>query len=252
MLAQKRRDAIAAMLKENGAVIASDLVERLGVSLETVRRDLLLMEQQGRLSRVHGGAVEKRDMRPLLGRSERDREQSRNKRELSAKAASFVSEGDIIGIDSGSTAKVFAEVLSERFNRLTVVTHSMDVIQKLSEKQGFDLLLCGGRYYAEENAFYGALTLSALQELHVQKAFVFPSAVSLEGGIGDFQDDFAQIQKAMIRIADEVYVLADSSKFEAKALLKLSEMKKDYRYVTDHALSEELLRLYRENDIDIH
>ena len=87
-----------------------------------------------------------------------------------------------------------------------------------------------------------------LKNLHMQKAFVFPSALSLEYGICDYQEDLYPIQKQLIQSSDDIFVLADSSKFEKKALLKVEEMKKTYTYVTDSDLPEELLQLYREND----
>jgi DeoR/GlpR family transcriptional regulator of sugar metabolism len=131
---------------------------------------------------------------------------------------------------------------------LTVITHSLDVFRILCDCEGFSLILCGGHYLREEHAFFGALTLDMLKNLHMQKAFVFPSALSLEYGICDYQEDLYPIQKQLIQSSDDIFVLADSSKFEKKALLKVEEMKKTYTYVTDSDLPEELLQLYREND----
>ena len=85
----------------------------------------------------------------------------------------------------------------------------------------------------------------------MEKAFIFPWAVSIEFGICDYQDDLLQIQKEMIKNADNVYVLSDSSKFEKKALLKLDDMKNDFYYITDNNLPVGLEKLYRENNINI-
>ena len=103
-----------------------------------------------------------------------------------------------------------------------------------------------------EKAFYGSLTLSMLKNLHMQKAFIFPSAVSLEFGICDYQRDLYQIQEQMIKSSDEIFVLADSSKFEKKALLKLDNMKTEYRYITDCKINSELKKLYREHNINLY
>ena len=209
------------------------------------------MEQDGRLTRVHGGAVAKTAMKPFKKLRERNKEFEKQKYELSLKAAEFISEGDIIGIDSGSTAISFAEVLKERFSKLTIVTHSMDIFEMLSDYKDFSVILCGGHYLREENAFYGELTLNMLNSLHIQKAFIFPSAVSLEYGICDYQKDLYQIQKQLIKSSNEIYILADSSKFEKAALLKLSNMKPDYIYITDNSLQNEIVKLYKENNIEL-
>lgn len=252
MFANERQNRIYDMIKNNGAVTTAKLVNFFGVSIETIRRDLLTMELNGLLTRVHGGAVAKSAMKPFKELKERNREFVRQKCELSIKAVEFISDGDIIGIDTGSTAISFAEVLKERFSKLTVVTHSMNVFEMLSNHKDFSVILCGGHYLREENAFYGELTLDMLNSLHIQKVFIFPSAVSLKYGIFDYQSDLYQIQKQLVKSSDEVYVLADSSKFEKTGLLKLNNMNPEYIYITDNSLRDEIVKLYRENDIKIH
>ena len=91
-----------------------------------------------------------------------------------------------------------------------------------------------------------------LKNLHMQKAFIFPSAVSFEFGICDYQKDLYQIQEQMIKSSDEIFILADSSKFEKKALLKLDDMKTEYRYITDCNINSELEKLYKEHNINLY
>ena len=250
MFAHERQDKIFAMINNNGAVVTSELVSIFGVSIETIRRDLLTMEQAGQLLRVHGGAVSKNGVKPFYNLDERMEQFDSGKKNLAQKAAELVEEGDIIGIDSGSTAAAFAEVLKTKFTNLTVITHSMDVFNILSSQ--FSVILCGGQYMQKENAFYGSLTLNMLEHLHIQKSFICPTAVSLEYGIFDYQHDLYQIQKALMKISEKSIILADSSKFEKTALLKLDDMKNDFDYVTDCYIPEKLIELYKKNDIKIH
>lgn len=252
MFANERQDKIYEMIQNNGAVITAKLVDFFGVSIETIRRDLLAMEQSGRLTRVHGGAVAKTAMKPFKKLTERNKEFGKQKYALSEKAAEFISEGDVVGIDSGSTAISLSEVLKERFSKLTVVTHSMDVFEMLSNHKDFSVILCGGHYLREENAFYGEITRNMLQSLHVQKVFIFPTAVSLENGIYDYQNDLYQIQKQWLKSSEKIYILADSSKFEKTALYKLSDMNREYIYITDNSLRDEIAELYKENNIKIY
>ena len=251
MLAKERQDKIHEMLLRDGAVTASDLATQFQISIETVRRDLLHMEQKGILSRVQGGAVLKQDMKPFYDLQRRNKEYSNEKQVLSRKAAEFVSEGDVIGIDVGSTANYFADALKERFSRLTIITYSYDVFVRLCDYKDFSVILCGGHYHKQEKTFYGALPIEMLKLLHVSKAFIFPSAVSLEYGIGDYQEAVYSLQKQLIHSADDVFILADSSKFEKRALLKLSDMNSAYTYITDGNLSKELNKLYMENHITV-
>ena len=250
MFAKERQDKIYDIIKSNGAVTTSALVKLFDISIETVRRDLLEMERRGLLLRVHGGAVAVSDMKPFLNLNERNKEFTEQKRDLAIKAAEFIAEGDIIGIDSGSTAVFFSEVLKEKFSNLTVVTHSVDVFNILCDH--FSVILCGGHYLPNEKAFYGSLALGILKNLHMQKAFIFPSAVSLEFGICDYLKDLYLMQELMIKSSDEIFILADSSKFEKKALLKLDDMKTEYRYITDCNINSELEKLYREHNINLY
>ena len=250
MFAQERQDRICEMLKNNGAVVTSDLVEIFGVSIETIRRDLLSLQQSGLLLKVHGGAVAKNDIKPFSNLNERMEQFDKGKKNLSERAAELAAEGDIIGIDSGSTAAAFAQALQTKLTDLTVVTHSLDVFNILSQK--FQVILCGGHYMRGENAFYGPLTLNMIGQLHIKKSFICPTAVSLEYGIFDYQNELYQVQRALMKAAEKTVILADSSKFEKTALLKLDDMKNEYFYVTDYGLSPELRKLYEANNIEIY
>ena len=251
MFAKERQAKIINMINKNGAVTTAGLVKLFGISAESIRRDLIELERQQKLSRVHGGAVRKNTVKPFLKLQERNMEQSRQKKSLAAKAVQFVSDGDIISVDAGSTATYFAEEICGKFSNLTVITYSLDVANILKDESGISLILCGGYYHQNENAFCGSLALDMLEKLYVQKTFICPSAVSLEFGICDFDKEMYQMQRKMVHTADNVYILADSSKYEKNALLKIEDMKDTYSYITDGDISEELMSLYEKNNIRI-
>ena len=251
MLANQRHNKISELLKINGAVDVSELVKLFNVSVETVRKDLLFMENSGLLKRVHGGAVRQNQMKNYENLSKRNEENAELKKELSQKAMQFIEEDDFIAVDGGSTAIFFAEVLKENFKKLTIVTNCKYVFDILGDCEGFNLILCGGHYLKEENAFYGELAINTLKHLHVNKAFIFSSAISLKYGIFDFQKDLLAVQKAYLECADKIYFLADSSKFERTALFKVADMRPEYIYVTDPELPAPLQELYAKNGLTI-
>lgn len=251
MLASQRQKEIQKQLKANGAVTVTDLTERFGVSIETIRRDLLAMEKAGLLSRVHGGAVAVTEMMTYLPLKERDREQSDQKDALARVAATLVKEGDYIAIGTGSTPVHFAQELKKHVRSLTVVTYSLGVFDILKDMPGFRLILLGGQYIPEENTFYGQITLDMLDSLHVRKSFVFPSAISMEHGIWGFEETLYPMQQKLLRCCDQAYILADSSKFERTALYKVADMRPEYIYVTDPELPAHLRTLYAENGLTV-
>lgn len=251
MLARERRNIIEALIREKGAVTTGDLMDRFNVSLETVRRDLLDMEQAGKLMRVHGGAVKKGDVIPFVELRQRNREHGREKEELARYAVQFIKNGDVIGIDAGSTAIAVAKEIRNRFSKLTVVTFSLDVLDILRENEGIDIILVGGRFMPTENAFFGTLTQETFKNIYVSKWFLFPAALSLEHGEYCDLEEHAALYRQLAASAGQAYILADSSKFEQKALLKVGDMNPNHIYITDSGLSVELQKLYKENEITV-
>lgn len=251
MLARERHWETVRRINEKGTLSTGELVEIFGVSVETIRRDLLELEKQGLLQRVHGGAVRMNEMRVCGNLSERIEENRIGKTQLCETAADLVGENDIIGIDSGSTAIHFAEALKRKRSRLTVVTHSLDVFQILTEKEGFQVILCGGCFMKEEKAFYGQIAQEGMSRLHVQKSFIFPSAISIHDGVSDFSDELQQMQRKLMEIGDKIYFLVNSDKFETHAFLKLCDMNTSHVYVTDKGLNEHYRQLYAENGMQV-
>ena len=109
----------------------------------------------------------------------------------------------------------------------------------------------GGRYLHEEKAFYGHLALDAINRLHVAKAFIFPSAVSLKNGASEFVHELFEIQRAYMRNADEVFILADSTKFETTANIKLCDLSPSLKIITDSQLPDPIYELYRKESMHI-
>ena len=142
-------------------------------------------------------------------------------------------------------------MLRERFRELTIVTNSPEVFDLLCPVEGFRLIQAGGFFLREENAFCGHLTVDTLRGLHVSKTLLFPSAVSLQYGIGVYIPELLEVQRAFMEIADETIALADSSKFETTAALKLCSLSSIHRFVTDSALSDAVYRLYLEKGIPL-
>ena len=251
MFAKERYAKILSLLHTGGAVTTTQLMDSLQVSIETVRRDLLQLERSGQLQRVHGGAIVPEKMNAYAELPQRLEANSAGKAELADTAALLVDDGDIIYIDSGSTAIHFATALLNKLSKLTVVTHSMDVFGLLSQKEGFRLILCGGYYHPTEKAFYGHLTTETLKQLHTQKAFLFPSAISVKSGVWDFDPELAAVQRQIISCSDSVFFLADSDKFERSAMLKLCEISTGHTFVTDSAFAQHYRQLYLEQGIRV-
>ena len=251
MFANERHNLICEIVEKNGAVTVSELMSKFGVSIETVRRDLLALEKAGVLSRVHGGAISRIRLKPAERFSTRLEEHRAEKSELSLRAAELVEPGDIIAVDAGTTAVEFAEVLKILPFHFTVITHSLSVFNIISNCENIETILVGGTYDKTESAFWGNLTRESLRRLHVSKAFVFPTGISLTLGVFDFNLHLTDIQQVLLEISDKIIMLADNSKFEKTSLTKLCDMSSEHIYVTDSEFPEKLFELYAENNITV-
>jgi len=217
-LAIDRLNHILQTLNDTGSVSVGALAEHFDVSKETIRRDLKLLSDQGRVSLVHGGATSGIPAEPSLSR--REAENSAGKAAIGRKAASLVKDGMVILIDSGSTTLFLAEALATR-EHLTVITNSLPIALTLCRTQGVKTIMLGGEIHANDEASFGVDTLESLKHFNVDLAFVGAGGISDEGDFTDYTRIAAEQRHLMLRVGRKAYVLADQTKFERKTPIKI-------------------------------
>jgi DeoR/GlpR family transcriptional regulator of sugar metabolism len=238
------------MLQENGAVTIAQLMETFDVSMETARRDLAAMENAGLLMRVHGGALPMDTVQFYSPLKDRLVKQYDQKQAIAKAAAALVEEGDFISIGGGSTALAFAQALRKQIRKLTVITYSLDVFETLHDLPEYNVLLTGGQLNPNERVFRGSQVQRFLSGVYVRKCFFFPSVLSLEAGITCYSPELPQQVKPMLQQCDQVYVLADSTKFQKNAPLQIIPMRQDFIYITDSGMPQSLRSIYAANHLN--
>ena len=149
MLQQQRHDIILSILAENGTVHTADLVKRMDVSSETIRKDLDYLEKAGQLTRVHGGAMPASDRDSAINPgyitlSTRKTQNVEQKKAIVQYALSMIEENQVIALDYGSTSQLMAVALKGRFQKLSIITNSIQNALLLSDVPGFTIILVGG------------------------------------------------------------------------------------------------------------
>lgn len=214
VLASQRRAAILAMVEESGAVRVSDLVEQLGVSDMTVRRDIERLDGEGLLERVHGGAlalIPRATDEP--GFSAKSLLMTAEKHAIALAAARLVEPGATIGISAGTTTYEFARAI-RNVPHLTVVTNSVPVAQLLHESGGGGghvVVLTGG-VRTPSDALVGPVAVTVLQGLHVDQLFLGAHGIDRNAGLTTPNLVEAQTNRALVRASRSVCVLADHTK----------------------------------------
>jgi DeoR/GlpR family transcriptional regulator of sugar metabolism len=224
VLAVERRRRILRSLERSPAITTDEFAAELGVSPETVRRDLIELERRGMLRRVHGGAAALVRLAPEEPEySERVLEQSEAKRAIGAAAAALVVPGQTVVIDVGTTSLEVARALP-RDLRATIATPSLLVAAELSTRPHVQVLVAGGRVRPGDLACSGAETTEFFRDLHAEIAFLGSGAISPTAGLTDYHRDEVPARRVIIANAGKALVLADSSKFDRAAPYRVCDL----------------------------
>lgn len=211
-LAADRHGQILQALEASGTVSVSDLAQKFGVSMETIRRDLKALADQNRLIMVHGGATTL-TAEPSLSR--RADENAAGKAAIGRKAAELVENGMVILIDSGSTTLQLAQALLLRTN-LTVLTNSLPIGLMLARTKAIKTILIGGEVETNDEASFGLDSMEIIRKYRVDLAFIGAGGISEEGDFTDYTRIAAEQRALMLASGRKSYVLADRTKFSRR------------------------------------
>ncbi len=244
---EERRGEILRLLQENGSVSVAALSEKYDVSGTTIRIDLTALENEGLLRRTHGGAVpaSSRIIRePLIS----ERSHYEEKKRIAQAALPLISPGDTILLDTGTTMTCLAEVIAASpAASLTVYSNDLRVMETLETKPGCFLRILGGSIRSGFHYTYGQQVLEELGRYHFRKLFLATSAVSRDG-LTTSNSDLAAVKRAMIKAAEEVIVLTDSSKLGLVDFETFASLSEIDTFITDSGLSAKA-REYLEDSI---
>lgn len=245
MWVAERHRLILELLGSHQGLTTEKFADLLGVSRETVRRDLIELERAGHLARVHGGAVATATEPPEPAYAERTRLRREQKREIAALAAGLPQAGDACLLDAGSTTLALAEELAQRPG-LTVITNSLEAARVLANRGGHEVRLLGGRLDQDVPATYGDEAIAEIARLHVEWAFVSPVSFHPEGGAMDYVWHEAAMARAMLARAGRRVLLADSSKLGQRSRIQVCAPADVDVLVTDSAADAAMLQACRQ------
>ncbi|MFB9377264.1 DeoR/GlpR family DNA-binding transcription regulator [Kineococcus gynurae] len=237
MLARRRQEVILDRVRAEGSVRVSDLVEHLGVSDMTVRRDIAELSRQGLVDRVHGGATSsQRRSSEEPGFAAKSSMQRTEKQAIGRLAASLVQPGAAVAISAGTTTVEVARALVDVAD-LTVVTNSPPVAEILYDPSRRDrtVVLSGG-IRTPSDALVGPVAVRSLESLHVDHLFLGVHGISLRAGLTTPNLVEGDTDRALITAAESVVVVADSTKWGVVGLATIATLDEIDVLVTDSGL----------------
>ncbi len=259
MLSVERRRQITSLAAVQGRVAVTDLAQHFGVTAETIRRDLSQLTAEGKLYRVHGGAVPARQFQTeYVPLETRKNSAALAKQAIGRAAVNFVPmNGGTIFLDSGTTTAMiaeeivdFAEEITDDFS-LTVVTNSPHNALLLSTDPRIRVQLLGGQIRAQSQAVVGEVALQALALLRADIAFIGTDAFTINHGMSTHDAAEAAIKRAMIAYSDTVVTLCDSTKFGLDYIVSFASPNDVDVVITDDSVPDTYVPQLRDCGIEV-
>ncbi len=235
----ERYKYIKEQLSKNGFIRVQDVSEQLGVTGATIRKDLRVLESQGVLYRAHGSAT------PVLPRvmdmsvDEKSLQHSSEKQSIALAAQSLITEDDSILLASGSTITAFAEVLHP-LNTINLVTPAIGIAVLMNSKENVNVFMLGGNMYKNSLSVRGGYAEAGLTNVSCSKLYIGCDGIDLLTGITCSNIEEARLTNAMMKVAAQTVILADSSKFGRRGFGKICNIEDIDIIITDSGIQESL------------
>lgn len=240
MFIEERHEKILQMLKDKKRVEVQELSELFEVSEDTIRRDLRIMEQKGKVHRTYGGAILPDKVNSYENFIVRENIQNDVKQSIASLAQSFIQERDTLLLDGSTTVAKIVPLLSG-YKNLTVITNSITIAYDiLHQCPNINLHIIGGIVRNDIGNSISIESLKDIEKLYVDKVFLSACSISLKGELTTPIIEDAHVKKAMLNAGREVYILADSSKFGQKSLMEFGKIKPEYTIISDSDLPDEI------------
>lgn len=247
---ERRREQILALLSARDRTSVGELSQLMGVSDVTVRKDLDLLEQQGLLTRVHGGAVVSGRGRLEQRFAAREQQHIEQKRRIAQAAAALVHSGQRIFLDASTTALQVARLLKDR-EALVVVTNGLYTALELNFCAGITTIVVGGTLRHRSSSLTGGFNADQLQRLRLDIGFFGAPAVTAEDGLMESDLEEAQLKQQIARASQMVVGIVDSSKLGARSFSAFALPHEIDRIITDMAAPADLIAALRAHEIRV-
>lgn len=241
------------MLQENGQVEVAELAKIFGTSEMTIRRDLNTLAKKYNVTRTHGGATMPQNGAPIIKLETFVEEKISNREQkdiIAKKAASFIEFRQRIFIDPGSTARLVTKYLRNE-NKNIVVTNSIAVVDACLEYDGVSVIMLGGEILPGSRCVMGDAAEEQLRNYRLDIAFVGASAVGMDGKAYDGYSPEAWHKKMIFEIANKVYLLVDSSKFNTYDLTAYAYLKQFAGIITDKGIDEKTVAFLKKRNVNL-
>tara|TARA_R110002050_G_scaffold118625_3_gene236139 strand:+ start:39170 stop:39919 length:750 start_codon:yes stop_codon:yes gene_type:complete len=246
MLKEERHELIKNEVELHNRILLTDIAEQIGVSIDTIRRDVKELDAASQLKKVHGGAIS-------LGftnyaTQNKNIYAQEDKIKIAKKALSLLSSGNTILIHGGTTCLELAKLIPNKLD-ITCFTTSLAVAMELLTKKGVDVFFIGGRLSKDSQIVIGANAIHQLLEITLDYSFIGTGYVDINYGLTEFDLESVQVKKAIINSSKKTVLLSISEKLNSKHRYKTCEIHAINTMITELDPEHFLLENFRKQDI---
>lgn len=245
MLKTKRINQILEYVLEHQTVSLDELVEVFDVSKNTIRRDVQMLVEQGELKKVYGGVAVNHST--LVSFHDRKIRSQPEKQKIGKLAASFVEDGDIIFIDSGTTTFEMVEFIKNK--NITIFTNNFDFMAEAIHYDNLNVYSTGGMLVRETRSFVNFKSNDIFKTYNINKAFMASTGISITNGVTNSSPLESEIKKSAVEKCSEVFLLVDSYKFDKYALTTYCGLDEIDYLITDKLPNENYQQFLQANNI---
>ncbi len=244
-----RHQQIIDTARKSGRVLVDDLSELLRVTPQTIRRDLNDLCDQGHLTRVHGGAVLESGVANMAYEARRNIAAD-TKESIGVLCAAGVPDDASMFINIGTTTEAVARALINHRD-IMVITNNLNVANILADNRHCDVVVTGGMLRRSDGGLVGESTVDTVQQFKADIAIIGVSAIDEDGALLDFDYREVRVAQAIIANARRVFLVADSSKMERSAPIRIGHISQIDSIFTDKLPSEKLQNICKQHGVKI-
>lgn len=244
-----RRRSMEQFIQENETVTMQELVNKFGVSINTVRSDIKFLVDQGLVKKVYGG-VSTLSNSKLTAFDTRSTLRIEYKKQISKFAASLIEDGDVVFIDSGTTTMYIVDYIDDD-REFTLITHNLNVINSSILKPNITVISLPGIFDRKTRSYVDISTNTMLKNFNVNKSFIATTAITDNGNLSNSSSIERDVKNTALEICEKSYLLVDSSKFSKTSLMTFGSLKDISLLITDEEVSAESLQLCSKFNLEV-
>lgn len=251
MFMEERHQEILEMLQQNGKITVADITKKYGISEESARRDLRMLEQKGACKRTHGGAIllSQVNVRPPVDRDFEKMPIWENYREIAKKAAEQIRANDVIYLTGGSLGYIMLSFLPKDIH-YTIVVNSVDIGKELRAFENLDVYMVGGRM-RQSGSVVDSLASEFVSRIHFDLCFITGAGLTAEFGLSNGTDETAAFQRMIIKNSRKRCLLIPSAKVGVNSFIKVCDAEAFDTVITDWECVEEQIAWLEEKGMEI-